>query len=174
MGLNMPYSQDEIYTVGHSNIDFERFLSMLKGIEILVDARSEPYSKYVPQFNSDNLKKQLEKAGIEYIFMRNDYAGNIIGGRPKDRDCYENGEVAYERIRKKTWYKEGISTLIELAHKKKIVIMCSEEDPYKCHRHKLIAQSLLKSDVVVYHIRSDGTKEKIEKPEKITTQLTLI
>ncbi|TRZ92389.1 MAG: DUF488 domain-containing protein [Methanosarcinales archaeon] len=169
-----PHSQDEIYTVGHSNIDLGRFLNMLNGIEILVDARSEPYSKYVPQFNSDILKKQLEKAGIEYIFMKNDYIGNIIGGRPKDGDCYENGEVVYERIRKKKWYKEGISTLIELAHKKKIAIMCSEEDPYKCHRHNLIAQSLLRSGVIVYHIRSEGIKEKIEKPDKITTQLTLI
>ncbi|NJD04090.1 MAG: DUF488 domain-containing protein [Ruminiclostridium sp.] len=174
MVLLMKEAKDEIYTIGHSNIDFERFLSMLKGIEVLVDARSEPYSKYVPQFNSDILKKQLEKAGIEYIFMKNDFAGNIIGGRPKDRDCYEDGEVVYERIRKKNWYKEGISTLIELAHKKKIAIMCSEEDPYKCHRHNLITQSLLRSGVIVYHIRSEGIKEKIEKPDKITTQLKLL
>lgn len=170
----MNEDKDEMYTIGHSNIDLERFLTMLKGIEILVDARSEPYSKYVPQFNSDILKKQLEKAGIEYIFMKSDYVGNIIGGRPKDKDCYENGEVVYERIRKKKWYNDGISTLIELAHKKKIAIMCSEEDPYKCHRHNLITQSLLKGGVIVYHIRSEGIKEKIEKPDKITTQLTLI
>lgn len=170
----MKEAKDEIYTIGHSNIDLEKFFAMLNGIEILVDARSEPYSKYVPQFNSDILKKQLEKAGIEYIFLKNDYVGNIIGGRPKDRDCYENGEVVYEKIRKKNWYKEGILTIIELAHKKRIVIMCSEEDPYKCHRHKLIAQSLLRGGIIVYHIRSDGIKEKIEKPDKITTQLTLI
>jgi uncharacterized protein (DUF488 family) len=62
MELNKPHSKDEIYTIGHSNIDLEKFFAMLKGIEILVDARSEPYSKYVPQFNSDILKKQLEKA----------------------------------------------------------------------------------------------------------------
>lgn len=174
MELNKPHSQDEIYTIGHSNIDLEKFFTMLKGIELLVDARSEPFSKYVPQFNSDFLKKQLEKVGIDYIFLKNDYVGNIIGGKPKDRDCYENGEVIYERIRKKNWYKEGISTLIELAHKKRIVIMCSEEDPYKCHRHNLIAQSLLRGGIIVYHIRSEGIKEKIEKPDKITTQLTLI
>ncbi|MDP3103834.1 MAG: DUF488 domain-containing protein, partial [Candidatus Methanoperedens sp.] len=116
MELNRALNQHEIYTVGHSNIDFERFLSMLKGIEILIDVRSEPFSKYVPQFNSDNLKKQLENAGIKYIFMKDNYVGNILGGRPKDNDCYENGEVVYERIRKKRWYKEGISALIELAH----------------------------------------------------------
>ncbi|MBU4075312.1 MAG: DUF488 domain-containing protein [Euryarchaeota archaeon] len=174
MELNRALNQHEIYTVGHSNIDFERFLSMLKGIEILIDVRSEPFSKYVPQFNSDNLKKQLENAGIKYIFMKDNYVGNILGGRPNDKDCYENGEVVYERIRKKRWYKEGISALIELAHKKRIVIMCSEEDPYKCHRHNLITQSLLGDGVIVYHIRSDGIKEKIEKPEKIMIQLTLI
>src|SRR5574341_2241736 len=167
-------NQYQIYTVGHSNIDFERFLSMLEGIEILIDVRSEPYSKYVPQFNSDNMKKQLELAGIEYIFMKDNYVGNVLGGRPKDEECYENGEIVYERVRKKSWYKGGISKLIELAHKKRIAIMCSEEDPYKCHRHNLIAQSLLRNGGIVFHIRNDGTKEKIEKPEKVTTQLTLV
>ncbi len=41
--------------------------------------------------------------------------------------------------------------------------MCSEEDPHKCHRHHLIAQSLLKTGMVVFHMRVDGTLEKAER-----------
>jgi len=166
--------QTTICTIGHSNVEFAKFLSLLKEIEVLVDVRSVPYSKYVPQFNADYLKRGLESIGIRYVFMEDEYAKNILGGRPSDNNCYTNGKVIYEEVVKKKWYKEGISALIDLANKNKVTIMCSEEDPYKCHRHQLIAQSLLKEGIIVCHIRGNSNKERIEKPEKKLIQLTLI
>lgn len=174
MHLNSGLNQTVIYTVGHSNIEFEKFLSLLNGIEVLVDVRSAPFSKFVPQFNINNIKKELERVGIEYVFLEDEYIGNVLGGRPRDEECYENGEVVYEDIMKKGWFKEGISALINLANKKQTVIMCSEEDPYKCHRHHLIAQNLLRKGVKVFHVRGDGSTELIEKPEKKIVQLTLV
>ncbi len=165
------FNKPIIYTIGHSNIEFEKFLNLLAGIDVLVDVRSVPYSKYVPQFNLKNIKKGLENAGIEYLFMEDEFVGNLFGGRPKDEECYENEKLIYERVIEKAWYKEGISALIELAKSKSVVIMCSEEDPHKCHRHYLITQSLLRRGVAVFHIRGNGSKEKVEKPEKL--QLTL-
>lgn len=167
-------NQVTVYTIGHSNVEFEKFLSLLRGIEVLVDARSTPFSKYASQFNKENIKRGVESAGIEYVFMENEDVGNVLGGRPNDDNCYENGKIIYRKIMKKEWYKEAISALIELASNKGTVIMCSEEDPYKCHRHHLIAQSLLKEGITVFHIRGNGSKEKIEKWEKRTVQLTLI
>ncbi len=169
-----PSDQLIIYTIGHSNIELEDFLSLLDGIEAVVDVRSVPFSKYASQFNMKNIKRALESVGIEYIFMEDKYIGNVLGGRPKDEDCYENGKVVYENIMRKEWYRKGISALIELAKKKKVVIMCSEKDPYKCHRHHLITQSLLKEGIEVFHIRGDGKKEKVEKLKKRTVQLTLV
>lgn len=166
-------NQVTIYTIGHSNVKFEDFLGLLNGFEVLVDVRSIPFSKYAPQFNVENIKRELESIGIIYVFIEDEYVGNVLGGRPRDDDCYENGKILYEDVMNKAWYKEGISALIELAKKKRTVIMCSEEDPYKCHRHRLIAQSLLREGVSVFHIRGDGTKEKILKPEKKNIQLTL-
>lgn len=162
-----------IYTVGHSNVKFEKFLDLLNGINVVVDVRSVPFSKYVPQFNIDSIKSQLEGIGIEYVFMKDGRVGNILGGRPKDDTCYTNGDVIYERVAGKEWYKKGISSLIELAKKKTVTIMCGEEDPYKCHRHHLITQSLLKEGITVIHIRGDGSQERVEKPDKKTIQLTL-
>jgi uncharacterized protein (DUF488 family) len=49
--------------------------------------------------------------------------------------------------------------------------MCSEEDPARCHRHHLIAQSLLTQGVVVQHIRRGGTLEPAAIEPK---QLTLL
>jgi uncharacterized protein (DUF488 family) len=39
--------------------------------------------------------------------------------------------------------------------------MCSEENPYHCHRHHLISQSLLKKGYSITHIRGNGTLEKV-------------
>ncbi|MEA3324003.1 MAG: DUF488 domain-containing protein [Euryarchaeota archaeon] len=162
-----------IYTVGHSNVEFEKFLSLLNGINVVVDVRSVPFSKYVPQFNIGSIKARLHDGGIEYVFMKDEHVGNVLGGRPKDYACYNNGDVIYERVAGKEWYKKGISALVELANQKNVVVMCGEEDPYKCHRHHLITQSLLKEGITVIHIRGDGTQERVEKPEKKTIQLTL-
>lgn len=162
--------QKTIYTVGHSNTEFERFLNLLNGIEVVVDVRSVPFSTYAPQFNMQNIKEQLEAAGIQYIFMEDEGIGNVLGGKPKDEDCYENGKLIYEKVMEKSWYQKGIAALIEHANKNKVAIMCSEEDPHKCHRHYLITQSLLKEGITVFHIRGDRT---LEKAESEGVQLTL-
>ena len=163
-------NQGSIYTVGHSNIELEEFLNLLNGIEVVVDVRSIPFSRYAPQFNAHNIKEKLEAAGIQYIFMEDEDVGNVLGGEPRNDDCYENGKIVYEKVMKKSWYQEGISKLVELAGKRKVAIMCSEEDPHKCHRHHLITQSLLEKGVTVFHIRGDRT---VEKAEKGPVQLTL-
>jgi len=155
--------QGTIYTVGHSNIELEEFLTLLNGIEVVLDVRSVPFSRYAPQFNVHNIKGRLEAAGIQYCFIEDEDVGNVLGGEPRDEDCYEHGKIAYEKVMNKSWYQEGISKLVELARKKKVAIMCSEEDPHRCHRHHLITQSLLEEDVTVFHIRGDRTVERAEK-----------
>jgi len=162
--------QGIIYTIGHSNIQVEAFLNLLSGIDVVVDVRSTPFSQYAPQFNAHEIKGKLSAAGIEYVFMEDEYLGNILGGRPRDEGCYESGKIVYDRVKERSWYQEGISELVELACNKTLAVMCSEEDPDKCHRHHLIAQSVLDSGLRVLHIRGDGT---LEAAEKETVQLTL-
>jgi len=74
-----------IYTIGYSNVDFKEFLDLLKGkgIEVLVDVRSVPFSRYALQFSRENIEKELKDENIEYIFM-----GNVLGGKPRDVSCY--------------------------------------------------------------------------------------
>ena len=149
--------------MGHSNTELEEFLSLLDGIEVVVDVRSIPFSRYAPQFNAHNIRERLEAAGVQYIFMEDDEVGNVLGGEPRDDDCHEHGKIVYESVMKKSWYQEGISKLVQLASKRKVAIMCSEEDPHRCHRHHLITQSLLEEGVTVFHMRGDRTVEKAEK-----------
>ena len=178
----------EIYTIGHGNSPSELIVDLLHKhqIKTLVDVRSVPYSQYTPFFNRDVLKNTLEEAGIRYIFE-----GESLGGRPGDETCYITKEVPdaktpkekflklvnYEEVAKRSWYQQGIERLIKTAKEGRTAIMCSEEDPVRCHRSHLIAQTLVKMDIIVKHIRRDvnlgATLEQETLKEAQPRQLSL-
>lgn len=144
-----------LYTIGHGNRKSEDFLALLKefGIEYLIDVRSQPYSKFNPQYNQNDLKFFLERNGIKYVFM-----GDNIGGRPKDTSCYDNeGKVDYEAVKTKDFFINGIERL-KTAYNKDInvVIMCSESKPCECHRSKLIGRVLNTDNIILKHIDENG------------------
>jgi uncharacterized protein (DUF488 family) len=144
-----------LYTIGHGNRPKQDFLTLLKefNIEYLIDVRSQPYSKFNPQFNQNELKFFLEKNDIKYVFM-----GDNIGGRPKDTSCYDNeGKVDYEVVKTKEFFLNGIDRL-KTAYNKNInvVIMCSESKPCECHRSKLIGKVLITDNIVLKHIDEKG------------------
>ena len=180
-----------IFTIGHSNVPAKKIVELLQkhGIQVLVDVRSSPYSKYVSQFNREMFQAVLQGEGLEYKF-----AGEYLGGRPKDPSCYKNGQIPdghadflhivdYPAVMTKDWYQKGIQRLLEIARKQPTAIMCSEEDPARCHRQHLISQTLLKQGIEVLHIRSDSRLQKAwlleEKKEerlesKPVEQMTLL
>jgi len=145
----------EIYTIGHSNHPIEKFLSLLTqhSIRIVVDARSYPYSKYVPHFDRELLSSSLESHGIRYIYM-----GDELGGRPPETEYYDaEGRVLYFRVAASDRFKGGISRLLKGSGEFRIAVLCSEEDPNTCHRRLLIARVLTENGVSVQHIRGTGT-----------------
>ena len=144
-----------LYTIGHGNRKQEDFLALLKDfcIDYLIDVRSQPFSKFNPQFNQNDLKFFLERNGIKYVFM-----GDTIGGRPKDTSCYDNeGKVDYEAVKTRDFFLNGIDRL-KTAYRKDIivVIMCSESKPCECHRSKLIGKVLITDNIVLKHIDEKG------------------
>ncbi len=144
-----------LYTIGHGNRKLDDFLALLNkfGIKYLIDVRSQPYSKFNPQFNQNDLKFFLEGKGIKYVFM-----GDTIGGRPNDSSCYdENGKVDYESVKTKDFFLQGIDRLKTAYHKDiNVVIMCSESKPCECHRSKLIGRVLNLENIVLKHIDENG------------------
>jgi uncharacterized protein (DUF488 family) len=145
----------QLYTIGHGSRKQADFLALLKdfGIQYLVDVRSQPFSKFNPHFNQNELKFFLEKNGIKYVFM-----GDTLGGRPKDSSCYDSeGKVDYEAVKTKDFFLQGIERL-KIAYSKDInvVIMCSESKPCECHRSKLIGKVLNIENIVLKHIDEKG------------------
>jgi uncharacterized protein (DUF488 family) len=144
-----------IYTIGYGNRSIDEFIGLLQqySIQFLVDIRSQPYSRFNPDFSKGALEKQLKLHHIRYVFM-----GDTLGGRPTDRSCYtEDGKVDYLKVREKDFYQKGIGYL-NTAWKKQLTIalMCSEAKPQECHRGKLIGNTLLEQNLEVAHIDETG------------------
>ena len=141
------------------------------GIEYLIDIRSAPYSRFKPEFSKNELEAELRGHDIRYVYL-----GDKLGGRPEDRDCYEDDKVVYARVREKAFYREGIAR-IQAAFRKRlpIVLMCSEGKPEECHRSKLIGASLAELGIPVTHIdEHDALRTQAEVIGELTDgQLSL-
>lgn len=147
-----------LFSIGHGNKSIDAFIAELKSFEIgyLIDIRSKPYSKFSPHFNQNDLKSSLQKNNITYAFM-----GDILGGLPDDSTCYTDGHVDYDKLKEKTFFKDGLQRLI-IANEKniKVAIMCSESNPEECHRTKLIGEELIRKGIELNHITRTKNKEK--------------
>jgi uncharacterized protein (DUF488 family) len=154
-------------------------------VQRVVDVRSSPYSRYSPQFNRESLMSDLQYAGIAY-----GYAGEYLGGRPADPTCYFAKRVPegradylrlvdYAEVARRSWFVRGLDRLVDRAGAGVTVVLCSEEDPARCHRHHLLARELDKRNIEVLHLRAgeppepfSTTDDRIAR-EKETPQLGL-
>ena len=157
-----------VHTVGHSDHTTAEFVDLLRrhGITIIVDVRSQPYSRWTPQFNREILACDLQEAGIAYRFM-----ADALGGRPSDPTLYDPGQERpnYQRLAQTPAYQTGIDRLLDLARTARVAVMCSEADHRRCHRHLLITQTLLARGARVLHIRPDGTTVEAEpEPQQLS------
>ena len=147
---------NHIFTIGHSKHTWDNFAILLKqhGVQVLVDTRSNPASRFAPYANSRRLHGLLEQEGIGYVYL-----GDRLGGRPNDRSFYdEKGRPDYRVMRSRESFREGVEELVDLAEESAVAIMCAEEDPAKCHRTLLIGPALEQRCVALLHIRADGAE----------------
>lgn len=146
-----------IYTIGHSNHSLPAFLELLRrhDIEVLIDTRSSPFSRYSPHFNRDALKAAVQDAGMKYGFY-----GRELGGRPENPAFYDaEGRADYAQIAASELFQSGLARLVAGAAKRRTALLCSEENPSVCHRRLLIARVLFDQEVGICHIRGDGRLE---------------
>lgn len=166
-----PETATKLFTVGHSNHPIDVFVALLRqhGIEVLVDARSQPVSRYLPHFNKEALNGSVTVAGLRYLFL-----GRELGGRPEGTEFYdEEGHVRYDRLAESPRFREGIDRLERGVEKYRVAIMCSEENPTECHRYLLISRVLRGKGMRIAHIRGDGridADEELQRQEREAEQ----
>ncbi len=154
-----------IYTVGHSNHSIDYFLELLKtfSIKCLIDVRSVAASSYNPQYNKEPLSAFLKNNGITYLHFAEEF-----GARHSDVDLLdEEGKVDFDKIRKSWLFKNGVER-VWLLHDKgfSIALMCSEGEPFDCHRFSMISIALAMEGFEVKHILRDKTLKSNEDLEK--------
>ena len=143
-----------LFTIGHSAHPTEHFLKLLgsHSIEVVVDARSRPYSKFAPQYSQEPLKKALLDAGFQYVYL-----GRELGGMPEESEYYDSdGRVLYRRVAASESFQRGLAQLESGLARYRVAVLCAEEDPSHCHRRLLITTVLKARGVNVEHIRGDG------------------
>lgn len=151
-----------VYTIGYGNRSIEDFITLLHRYEIqyLVDIRSQPYSRFNPDYSQKALQQHLKQHSIGYIFM-----GEQLGGQPKDRSLHkddptEKSQIDYEKLAQSDTYKKGIERIQHaLQQELRIVLMCSELKPAMCHRGWLVGKTLSKRGVEVVHIDEEGNQK---------------
>lgn len=128
-----------IYTMGHSTMDVDEFIAILKsrGIQLLVDVRRFPTSAKFPHFSRESLSKRLVTEGLGYLWM-----GDLLGGMRKGW---------YEGYTQTEDFGHGLSRLEELASRQITCIMCAEKLYFRCHR-RFISEKLANKGWEVVHI----------------------
>ncbi|QDT65273.1 DUF488 domain-containing protein [Calycomorphotria hydatis] len=151
-----------LLTVGHSNRSDTEFVELLRmyGVTAVADVRSQPYSRHLPHFNREPLKKLLSVSNISYVFM-----GEELGARRSEAECYVDGQAKYELIAKTHTFHAGLERIRTGVKEYVVALMCSEKDPMTCHRAILVA-SALRSELDIRHIISNETLESHEELEE--------
>jgi uncharacterized protein (DUF488 family) len=163
---NKATASRRVLTIGHSNHTVEHFLSLLKAqaVQVVVDTRSQPYSKYATQFDHEALKPVLQDVGIRYLYL-----GRELGGRPEGDEFYDGeGHVLYDRVAATSLFQEGLSRLERGIREYKVALLCAEENPAACHRRLLVGRVLVDRGIQVEHIRGDG---RIQTEEEVAAEV---
>ena len=152
-----------LFTIGHSTRSADELIALLReaGVDLLVDVRTVPRSRFNPQFNGDVLPEALAAAGIGYRHFA------ALGGlrhRPKGAPPSPNGAWQNEAFQAYADYaltppfRAALAELRSLAHSRVCAIMCAEAVWWRCHR-RIVADYLLAAGETVRHIMAPGKIE---------------
>ncbi len=136
-----------LYTIGHSNVRFDYFLSVLKkyNIDILCDIRIMPFSAYVPHFNKDSLQVNLKKEGIIYVHKTELGSTNI-----------------YPLLQASDFLLEILEKINKVSMDKNVVLMSDGWDYKNCHRTIL-------AEWIEYHLKTKAHHINIKDGELFNT-----
>ena len=140
----------EIFTVGHSNHSWAKFVALLQlaEIRVVIDVRTFPRSRFA-HFCETHLRFELNDLGIAYI-----YFGRELGGRGPLRTI-SPADSNFRCIE----YHSVLRQCASFARDQRAVLMCSEHEPLDCHRFSPLADDLASDGLSVRHILRCGRIE---------------
>jgi uncharacterized protein (DUF488 family) len=159
--MTTPDSEPVVLTVGHSTRPLAEFIALLKAHSVarLIDVRTVPRSRHNPQFDSETLPAALAANGLGYEHVaglggfRRTHSGSLNTGW---RNASFRGFADYMQTPE---FSDNLAGLIEEAIRERIVLMCAEAVPWRCHR-SLIADALMVHGIRVEEI-INGTRRQV-------------
>jgi len=143
------------FSIGHSRHSIEAFAALVKpqGIDMIIDVRSKPNSRFAAQFNRKVIRDNLAGHELDYEFL-----GDLLGGMITDKELLnEDGSVDNEKITASAGFQQGLDKVIaSIREGRRVAIMCAEKDPHACHRYSLISPALEARGVRMIHLLADG------------------
>lgn len=123
---------------GHGGLPMGEFLAGLKksGVQVVVDVRTNPHSRFQPDYNIDRLRDALAKEGIAYRHLPE------FGSPAELRTLHQPGvndtefRDAYRRFLEGK--RESLETLAADMQGKSLCLLCAEKDPLQCHRQVMM------------------------------------
>ena len=149
-----------LHTIGHSTRTIDNFTKLLRAhrIDLLIDVRRWPMSKRYPHFNRNALSTALETNGIGYD-GRQELGGFRKASADSPNTAWRVAAFrAYADFMLTAEFAEVINQVEELGRTRRIVLMCAEAVPWRCHR-QLLADALLVRTWPVLHIMDAGCHE---------------
>jgi uncharacterized protein (DUF488 family) len=148
-----------IFTVGHSNLPFEQFVSLLKEYEIglVADIRRYPSSRKFPHFNRPVLCELLAAENINYLWLES------LGGRRHTEKDSKSVNTGLKNLGFRNYadymatdeFRRAVRELLSAAAQSRTSVMCAEKLYWKCHR-RLLSDYLVSRGIEVIHIIEPG------------------
>jgi uncharacterized protein (DUF488 family) len=148
-----------IFTIGHSNLSFEQFISLLKENEIglVADIRRYPSSRKFPHFNRPVLSGLLAAENINYLWLE------PFGGRRHTEKYSKSVNIGLISLGFRNYadymamdeFRRAVDELLSAAAQSRTTVMCAEKLYWKCHR-RLLSDYLVSQGVEVIHIIEPG------------------
>lgn len=144
-----------IFTVGHSRRPLQEFIELIRAhdVQVVMDVRTVPRSRHNPQFNRETFPDALGAAGIGYEHVA------ALGGFRRASPASPNSGWRNASFRGYADYMQtpafaaSLARLIERSKSQRVVLMCAEAVPWRCHR-SLIADALVVRGIRVEEIVS--------------------
>ncbi|MFW5945787.1 MAG: DUF488 family protein [Candidatus Natronoplasma sp.] len=152
-----------IYSIGHSNLKIGDFIALLKenDIELVVDIRRYPSSFVYSTFEEENIKEELDKEGIDYIWKGEIFGGfrdETLGDESPNKGWDATGFRTYADHALSDEFQEELDELIDMSESKNIAIMCAESIYWKCYR-RILCDWLVAKGKTVIHLRKGEIKK---------------
>jgi uncharacterized protein (DUF488 family) len=149
-------AQTTVFTIGHSTRSLAEFVALLQesAMTRVIDVRSIPRSRAVPQFNGDTFPGALASYGIAYshLIALGGRRHHAKGAPPSPNTFWRVAAFRnYADYAETAAFREGLEQLLAIARDERCAIMCAEAVWWRCHR-RIITDYLLAARVHVMHI----------------------